>query len=590
MRRAAICLLLSLATLLVAAAPARAENPLPEKDQPGWVATLTDFWEATPSGFLTKLGLNVADAIDGECFPTGAPDIQAPESGHAAWFMTGPVPGEGLYATSGVGGFENAVWEPVCSVDPRDYPPVVNATLDTNTANGLTSFALGTTAAADTIDRQSWDPSWIVTFLRDLASGLTEGIRVHVFLPWMAVGVLFAAVLLLVRARSGDAATTYWGAAWAVIVIGIALLVLVSPLRPAQLLQEGSAGVVAQLNGGTDPATAQTELTVQAVHYPAWERRMFGETDTTTTRTHGQAMFEATRWSWAELEAIEDEPAVRKELAEAKAVQFVSHALTIKHADPDAYRHVQGIGGSRTDDSTLELGYTLAANGFRIFAAALRIMCIIALFVTGIVWLAAAFFLVSEKGENLGRALLNNSGRAIKYAVVASLGSWGFMQYTQVAMSPTMAPGWSLFLLVLGVILFWGLIRPDRKILSLLTMGHVRGYGKSAQWAANKAVNYVSTKIAVKEAHDERGTPATAPAASPPPSAPPVMGSVQEPRPYQPYSHPVAMVTSNAPNVVAGEVIYTRDETPRPQAPPPGARADVGDVYTRPSAREDVGA
>ncbi len=513
----------------------------------------------------------------GICDPD-APFPTSPNTGMASAFVERPAEQQdSLWGQSGAGGFWSNTYDLGC--DPRDVVSSTQAVLDTATANLLTDIGVASTAAADYIDRKSWEPGWVTDFLGQVAGLMADAINANIVLPFALIGAVIASLGLVLRARHGAISAVATGVGWTMLVLLVSGFVLTAPTRLGEATQSGTGWAVGLLNGGKNPATSQTVRTVDAVHYQGWLRRTFGDPDSLVAREHGKALFNAQRLTWTEAQATDE---AKQKIIDRKAEDFTETAEAIKEADPEAYEHLRGTVGGRQNAAALELVYALAANAFRIMAALLRVICVIGAVILGLVWVAVAPWLLTGKGMTLGYTLLNNTFRSVAYAMAASLGSWGFSVWSQVGMAPSLPMGWSLVLLLLGVFVFWSLIRPDRKILSMVSFGSVNGYGRAARWAVDKAVSYAGVRHAIDVEMPDR---------DPEPVAF-VETETRAPSAYRDYvasgrivddprQAPEPPVEIASPNVIPGEVIYQRDEHPSPEPPPAGARPAELEVYQR---------
>lgn len=84
--------------------------------------------------------------------------------------------------------------------------------------------------------------------------------------------------------------------------------------------------------------------------------------------------------------------------------------------------------------------------------------------------------------------------------------------YANAAMAPGMSAAWSLILLIIGSVLFWSILRPDKKMLSLFTMGRTSGASSMARFLRGMAMAVVAGRTA--------GSAAAAATPKPTPDAP----------------------------------------------------------------------
>src|SRR3712207_4235190 len=122
------------------------------------------------------------------------------------------------------------------------------------------------------------------------------------------------------------------------------------------------------------------------------------------------------------------------------------------------------------------------------------ILSVIACAVLSIVWLVAAAWTMTPRGEGLGRGIISGAARAFIFASLAALGSWGWGLWCEFALAPGVSAWWSLVLLFIGLVVFWSLLRPEKKILSIVSAGHINGLGASSRWLVGKLATYVAAR------------------------------------------------------------------------------------------------
>jgi hypothetical protein len=400
-----------------------------------------------------------------------------------------------LYNDSGFSGLQSNTYDLGCSVNPENWGKTLSAMGDTGFGNKAVTVGQSATALADAIDTRAWNPEWIVTVLGDFMDKVMDVVVLRVVAPFFAAGLLLASIILINKGRSGDVAAVVGGVAWAVFVVIVVGLLVTGPLRIATTAQAvGGAGVSA-LNADENgqPGRAATEQIMYAVHYQGWLRRTFGSSNSETAKVYGPRLLAASRITRTEYEATnpgrtgadgkplskdEREQVLkdRKALLEKKAKEYKSIAGTIKDQDPGAYKYLQGLGGTNTGVGVVEGSFGTVASIFRIAVDLLLLLCVVVLVMLGVAWVVGAPWLVTSWGESLGRGLMNGTGRAAVFVVIAAIGSWLFGLWIQVALAPGLAAWWSMILLILGTVVFWTLIRPDRKALNLVTMGAMHGH------------------------------------------------------------------------------------------------------------------
>lgn len=496
-RKAGLALLVAALALLAfigLAGPAdAAEGPLGDPANPE--STWDKVWDVVWNG----------PTLPGQDCTATPPKIQDPRGPWSGAFMAGPAEGTGMWSERGTAGLQSFTFDTGCGLDPDTLSAKLGASVDTGYANRLVQVGLTTTAMADYLDRASWDPSWITAFLGDLSRTMVDALKVAVFLPWIAIGLIGATIMLLLKARSGAVSLVAAGSAWSLLVVVLAVLVLSSPLLLSQGAQSGTNQLVGTLYGGQNPATAVTDRTMEAVHFQGLTRRTFGTDPSEAALEALPGIYESVGWTWEEREQITNNPERERELWEQKMTKLNEVTGELKAADPAEYEDFTGTTQIRADHAMLEAGYAISANVFRIFAALLRIVCVFALFFVGIYWLCAAPYLVLPQGEGTGRGLLNASARAIGYAIISVVASFGFGIWAFYAMAPTVPTGTSILLLIIGTVIFWSATRPDRKLLSLATGGRVQGFGGTQKWLMDKLGTYLAVRAGTEHLDEDKG-------------------------------------------------------------------------------------
>jgi len=450
-----------------------------------------------------------AAALPGLCNPD-APVPDAPGSGMPGFFMEAgsvrpPAAGSDvkadphhLYNDGGFSGLSSNTYDLGCSQNPANWGKTIGAMSDTSLGNRGVSVGQSATALADAVDRVAWSPSWLGQILGDFTTKVMSVATSRIVLLLLGAGLLLTTVILVIQSRKGNVAAVAGGVAWALFVVVIMSILVVAPLKVATTTQSVGSGAISNLQGENadrGPGRASTEQAMYSVHYQGWLRRTFGSANSQTALQYGPELLAASRITREEyartdpgrtvdghaLSADQKEKALkdRKALLDAKAKKYESIAAKIKDADPSAYRYLQGVGGTSTGVGAVEMSFALVSAFFRLATAGLLILCTVVLVMLGIAWVIGGPLLVTPFGESVGRGLLNNSGRAILFVILAALGSWMFGLWTEVALMPGLPAWWSMVLLLVGTIILWSLIRPDRKALNLITMGHMHGHSST---------------------------------------------------------------------------------------------------------------
>jgi hypothetical protein len=603
----------------------------------GWAVLLVLFCLGG-FGVLSASPASAVSSVLGLCDPE-APVPDSPGTGMPGFFMdagtlrtpkvSSPADPYHLYNDSGFSGLSSNTYDLGCSTNPQNWGNTISAMSDTGLGNKAVSVGQSATALADAADTRAWNPEWIVTVLGNFMDKVMDVVVLRVLAPFFVAGLLLASILMINKSRSGDVAAVAGGVAWAVFVVIVVGILVTGPLRVATTAQSVGGAGVSVLNADVDgqPGRAATEQIMYSVHYQGWLRRTFGSSNSETAKEYGPRLLAASRITRAEYDATdpgrtgpdgkrlsadqrEQVLKTRKELLEAKAKEYEKIAAIIKDQDPGAYKYLQGLGGTNTGVGLVEGSFGVVASAFRIAVDLLLILGVVVLVMLGAAWVIGAPFLVTSWGEAMGRGLLNGTARAVALVLVTALGSWLFGLWTQVSLTPGIAAWWSMLLLILGTVVFWTMIRPDRRALNLITMGRMHGHSGTLRRLALLAgggyllnrVNDVATATRDRarqevEAtrNDFRGDPENAAAARAY-----RLGHVDGPNPYEMAERPsedvdpyvltgTERVAPTTPVRPPGSVpIYTppqydveRPPYGTPPPPPAGASGDE-DVYQAP--------
>lgn len=476
-----------------------------------WVAVLLTMFAALALALASSAK---AVGIPGtDICPKTAPFAQTPETGLAG--MLGERPKqittdnnpEHIWSTGGFAGMRSHTYDLGCAIDPTSWGRITSTNTESGIANAFLTVGDAVVSLTDSIDRRAWQPGWIVSFLNDFVNGATGTIINEVLLPWLTVAITLAAALLLWRSHKGDYSAAATNVGWVFVVMVITSFLLISPLLAAQSAQKGGGAVVAMMNGGSNASDAATNKIVQNVEYQGFLRRNFGTAENPLAKEYGPRLLASTRVSWAEMDAIEKLPAdkqskARDELADTKEKDFKDIASKIKDADKTTYRYIQGAE-PQAWETIVELAFIVCSSGFRLAAAVLMVTCAVVLGLLAMLWLMATPAIVlpkigSHTGQQMGLGMINSGVMAVKYVLMAALGSWLFSVYAQAAMKPGLGLGWSLLMLLIGTGIAWTLIRPDRKFLEIVSLGRVDGYGYTGTLLKGFLASYLGARMGSK--------------------------------------------------------------------------------------------
>lgn len=447
-----------------------------------------------------------------------APFVNTPDSGLAGLVGERPLKittdnsPEHIWSTGGFGGLRSYTYDLGCAIDPTSWVRVTNANTEAGLANWITSVSNAMTSLTDSVDRRAWQPGYVTTFLEDFATRAMGVVDASILVPMLGLGLVGATALLLYRAHDGNIGAVAGSIGWIMVVLTTTSLLILAPLILSDGATAGGGMVATTLNNGANPSDAATNQIVKNVQYQGWLRRNFGSQDTLVAKRYGPDLLASTRISWAELDTINkarpsEQPKVRKALSDKKEKAFKDIAEKVKDEDPIAYKYLTGEESTSTE-TLLEVLFVLATCLFRLATAILMIACTITLVLLAIIWVVATPALVLPpagrfNGQEMGMGLVNSATRALGYVVAAVFGSWLFGIYLQACLAPGMSAWWSLGLLVLGSGIAWTVIRPDRKFLSIISLGRVNGYGYVGKMVYTAAIAYFTGRIAGRAAGEE---------------------------------------------------------------------------------------
>jgi hypothetical protein len=518
-----------------------------------------------------------------------------------------------IWSTGGFGGLQSHPYDLGCALDPSSWMKITSANTDASISNGIVGVAQTGTSLTDSMDRRAWQPGYVTSFLRSFAARMIDVVQVKVLIPLLGLGIAIAAGMTLWAHRRGNVSGAAHNLGWVAFVLLVTTMILSAPLGLSMWTQDAGNAVSATLNNNVNASDGATNATVKAVHYQGWLRRTFGAERSSTAETYGMDILSSQRLTWTEYDqANRLKGKVRgqyvKDLVKAKSKKFKDTAKKIKEADPIAYKHLTGeIPGSAM--TPVEVGFSLGNSAFRLVVDYLVIMCVLVLLVLAVLWVAATPYLVTPRGEQMGRGLIDNGVRAIVYVGEAALATWGFTIWLDAAMAPGMSAWWSLLLLLIGVSIFWIALSPMHKIGSLMSLGHMNGSGKLMGFIKTAAMAYVTGNIAgavagkkvAEEIVPEKSE--DAPSVPVPPPAPPVvpvvkakiynpgeapqMWSREEHFPDADRTLPVGGPDPLPSGAPAGEQFYQRTDPDGTTVPPPEDATTAPDEPFEPYQRTD---
>lgn len=444
---------------------------------------------------------------------------------------------ETIWSNRGLTGMLSESYDLGCTANPTSYYTLARSSLENTRANSFVAVGHVFTTLTASMEHRAWEPQWITSFIGQFVNRALGPISDRIWVPFSAIGLIATTIFILLQLNKENLSNTAGHVAWAIAVITLAMGIFSSPLFVAESVQSGGAMINKALNAESSEIShvdALTDRVTYSVHYQGWLRRTFGDENSAIAKEFGAQLFETRGLSYAERAEIQNDPSRYSAITEAKQNKFKEIAEKIKERDPDnAYRNLQGDPSlPKKGTAAMESVAAFAVNAGRFIGAAVMITSVIFLVVLGIAWLAAAFYIVTPPGRELGINMLNNAVRVIGNVITTVIGLYLYIVYSEAALAPGISMWWSIILMIIGTIIFWTTIRPDRKLFSVLTLGHVNGSGRMARRlgriAGSVLMSYVTGKIvadSVKKdkieyevSHDQDKQTPEQPVTPPPPS------------------------------------------------------------------------
>ncbi|GAA4912159.1 hypothetical protein GCM10023223_33740 [Stackebrandtia albiflava] len=454
----------------------------------------------------------------------------SPDSGMAGWFAQEPQSppdgyelspqAKGAYSHYGYAGYDMPLYDLGC---------VGNVVPDSESAgNSLANLeftlATGIIGASNGLRHAAWEPGglwgWADTFVKNA----TEAIYEQVFTVFGALTVALVGLYLIWRSRQADMSMAVTTAGWAVLVLVVVTAVARWPVESANFADEGltaSLSVVqdavgpptqegcedaygmteaeqrAAWDGGAcldlrSPATRASDMATGEILYNNWIRSVLGQSeevvyetdadgdvltddqgrpvvaDGNTAYKYGPALYDATAFTWAEIQDARASPSDRQMLVEQKQNQWRKVAAAIEREDPEAYQNLTGANG--WDRAGTGLLAILSALFFALFDLTTSILIILGFLL--IRWAVIALPLIgtiailrpaSGGFKRLVSAVVAAVINVIVFGVAAAVYLYAVSQILAADL-----PGWLQVLLIALIgVAAWMLLRPYRRLGSL---------------------------------------------------------------------------------------------------------------------------
>lgn len=496
-----------------------------------------------------------------------------------------PLTEETIWSNGGLVGMHSVTFDLGCSPTPSTAVFLATASMNVKTTNLWVDAGSALSGFAYAIESKAWNPAWVGDVFADFMGQSIETVRRQVWVPWTFLGLIACSAFLVVRARRQDVSGVTTSVGWALLVLGISGAFILSPIFAPVATQKAGSTVALALNGDSasgSVAQSNADRVAYSVNYQDFLRRSFGTSNSDIAKKYGLRLLAASRLSWAEKDQVAGDPAKLEAMQKRKGEDWVKVAAEVDTANKNAYYALQGHPGAHVG-GMLGFAFSAAVNVFRLLAAAVMVAAVIFLAFISLIWLVGAAYFVTPIGASKGREIMQMAGMAFGYTLACAIGSWLFMLWARVSLAPGVPVAWSLVMLIVGSILFWSMLRPDRKMLAMFTGGKFGTGGHRLVGRALRAgiAGATAGYVAGKTADDDDDEPGGGggfrdddPPPAPPVPALPAPARMREIGPGRVYEGRVVdaqdTVPSTAdaarapralpapPRTIAGEVIYQR--------------------------------
>lgn len=425
-----------------------------------------------------------------------APNPGTPDSGFGGWFagkptwQTGGGSGSGLlYSNFGYAGYDYTTYDISCA-DTLMHP---DYKLESTLANGEFMIATGIVAASNALREKAWSPGSLWAWANPLVEGATRAIYERVFSVFGIVTIAVVGIYLLWRSRQAHMSTALTTAGWALLVLVAVTALAKWPVHSANVADTAlvsTLGIVhdaigpANQTGPTQPcsnpvpgacddtrppAVRAGDTAVDTLLYRNWLRGTLGSADSETAQKYGYALYQAKSLSWEDVAAIEDDPAQRQGIIEAKKRDWMKVAEQIRFEDPEAYEYLRGTKGmERVGAGFVAILAAISYASFDIVASLLVLLGFLVIRWAVIAAPALGTIGLLRPASAGIRRLVNAVLAAMFNVVIFGTGAAIYLFAVNLIMSTPSLPGWLQVTLVLlcGVV-GWILLRPHTRITQL---------------------------------------------------------------------------------------------------------------------------
>lgn len=391
------------------------------------------------------------------------PEPDRPGSGLVGMLDPTPAGAGGPGSVYGEVGYAGMTWH---TYDICSRPDANSASTDTWVGSTLFNAAKTIVAAANGLHYQLSSADQLNGLDNLLHDGIGAMYR-STFTTWVGPALLVLAVTLLLAAR-GDLAAQAQRAGVAVAALALGAAVYAAPVSLLKasdtVLLDGISqmqqGFLTELKVG-DRNSLPDALTDQIV-FTNWERGEFGSAETAQARDLGRDLLRSQTFTRAEVAAGQDTAAA----ATRKKQDF--QALTSKMGD--RYAQFQGIAGSRVGTGGIAL---LQAIALAAFPAAAKLIVFIAVIILRLLVLFAPLIAViaimrPQIMTGLFRLVAGVAVNAILAGALAAAHAW--LVVAMLRSDSGVNPILALIVASVVSVLFWVLIRPVRRLMTLGSM------------------------------------------------------------------------------------------------------------------------
>jgi len=431
----------------------------------------------------------------GDCKEAPTPEV--PGRGLSGFFLDAPdrlppaqdpfAPGSTttIYEQYGYAGLRWNTYDLGCGTDVARSPDAVVGTAMSNWAMNLPiSFA----ALTSSVTGAAFEPTFLGIF-DPVISHVSGTLYQRLFSPWMPVVLVVVGLLILVRSRRSNLASTAAAVGWAVVVLLLAVVLFRWPVVAGhfadQTITSTVGGVAGGLNGnaeGTPPAVAASSSVHESIFYQNWLAGEFGDADSPTARKYGPALFKAQALTWREAAILEQDPERGQQIIEQKQEQFEDIAARVQEEDPAAYEYLTG------HQSDTRVGYAILGTVATFLA--LPFLLVSALLLIGSFLVVRLAVMMFPAFATLGlfppaRGIVINTGRvvgaALVNAVVFGVGAAVTVLGIGLILNPqSRLPGWlALVLMPVFSFVMWFALKPFRRLTAMTGSG-VNPFGEAA--------------------------------------------------------------------------------------------------------------